>query len=169
MTDCNTAIELRDDHAGWPQSRRATTGTPRQIHQRIACCSWFPRSGQVETDHLLRRTSAASMLFHRQTIPSIWSYSAEPAFSASANIPLLRVQGKRLATALALPKRSADSAFIGNRCAAYPPPRTPAAFSQTPLSGASTPCLDARTLRNQLARRVPKNSSSPPMSRRACV
>ena len=51
------------------------------------------------------------MLCQRQAMPSIWSYSASPAFQMASNTPAASHSRKRLCTALALPKRSLGSAF----------------------------------------------------------
>ena len=51
------------------------------------------------------------MLCHRQAMPSISSYSASPACHSLRNTPAFSHSRNRLWMALALPKRSAGSAF----------------------------------------------------------
>lgn len=54
---------------------------------------------------------APSMLCQRHAMPSIWSYSASPAFQIAWNTPAFSQSRNRLWTALALPNRSLGKAF----------------------------------------------------------
>lgn len=54
---------------------------------------------------------APSMLCQRHAMPSIWSYSASPAFQIAWNTPAFSHSRNRLWTALALPNRSLGKAF----------------------------------------------------------
>ena len=132
--------------------RVATTGVPRRTTKR--------RSRLQPIEALLRRVGLRRLacgrrrLWHghrlcsasARAIPSIWSYSASPAFQSDSKNPALSHSRKRLCTALALPKRSLGQ---GVPLAARAQP-VQDGYSNGPPSRPSQPmAIHARGQRNQ--------------------
>ncbi len=148
------------------------------VHQQMTLGSpFFPRSvrlGPTQSCTSGALNMAPSTLCHRQAIPSIWSYSASPAFHMASNTPR-RSPTQGIACGLRWHCQSApwEGPSTGSRCAAYTRllrtlvgPVWPAVL---PLACARTLCRQRAHVLGSAIRRAARNHWSPPRTQLACV